>query len=68
MTGGDFFDGGSRNEYAVGIKTSAPQEVYLLTYRAGETYYLPALRFEVNVNDYPVEENISALYVQLVDF
>lgn len=31
VTGGDYFDGGSRSEYAVGIKTSRPQVVYLLS-------------------------------------
>ena len=31
VTGGDYFDGGSRSTYAVGIKTAGPELVYLLS-------------------------------------
>ena len=67
-TWGDYFHWGSRSEYAVGVGVSIPQEVYVLDYREGGTYYIPALKFDVNMDDLLWEDAISTLYVKLVDF
>lgn len=64
VTGGDFFTGGSRSEYAIGIKTSTPELVYLLSTIGGGQYYIPALRFTIDSSLL----STSVFYVQLVIF
>jgi hypothetical protein len=62
--GGDYFNGGSLSEYAVGFKVSVPELVYLVKNVEGEVFYVPGLRFVVS----DASLGVDALYKELVKF
>jgi hypothetical protein len=61
--GGDYFDGGSKSEYAVGIKVEEPETVYLVKNVEEEVWYVPGLRFAVQSD---AVGEVDALYKELV--
>ncbi|GHV26274.1 hypothetical protein FACS1894176_06680 [Bacteroidia bacterium] len=64
-TGGDYFDGGSLSEYAVGVKLNIPEVVYVVKWIEKEKFFIPALRFTVNGTGIA---EVNTVYKELVDF
>ncbi|MDR2540471.1 MAG: hypothetical protein LBD11_01490 [Candidatus Peribacteria bacterium] len=64
-TGGDYFDGGSLSEYAVGVKLNVPEVVYVAKWVEKEKFFVPALRFTVSGTGIA---EVNTVYKELVDF